>query len=93
MEGNIPASCFLNGMSHILQKKDRKMKKRSDCKSKRVTVKTGLVNLVDTHYMNPISQCLGSVTPLRDYFISGDMEGEIAADGKTAKQYGGVFIV
>ena len=83
MEGNIPASRFLNSMSHI-----RKIKKRSDCKSKRLIVKTGLVNLGSTCYMNSIIQCLGNVTPLRDYFIRGDMEGEIAADGETAKQLG-----
>ena len=73
MEGSIPASRFLNSVSHILQKND-KIKKRSDCKSKRVIVNTGLVNIGNTCYMNSVIQCLGNVTPLRDYFIRGDME-------------------
>ena len=38
-----------------------------------------------------IIQCLGNVTPLRDYFIRGDMEGEVVDVGETAKQLRVVF--
>ena len=90
--GNILASRFLNNMSHLLEGKHRDIKKKSDCSSKRAeNVKAGLVNLGNTCYMNSIIQCLSNITPLTDYFLKGNIEGEINENGGTAKQLGVVF--